>query len=173
MVEHVTRNGASIQMDRAVKPGEFVNPRLGGQAGAGGGQWRTKTWLAEIAMLATVATRVRVYKQPRVAILPTGDEVVPIGETPRSYQVRNSNAYALSAQVRSAGAQAVTLPIAEDEYQHTRWLVEKGLQYDMLVLSGGVSAGKYDLVEEVLADCGAEFFFDRVLIQPGQPLVFG
>jgi molybdopterin molybdotransferase len=175
MVEHVTRNGAWIETDRAVKPGEFVNPQGSearqGQAVVNGGR---RLGFAEVAMLATVGkTRVRVYKQPRVAILPTGDEVVPIGDTPRSYQVRNSNTYALSAQVRSAGAQAVTLPIAEDEYQHTRWLVEKGLQYDMLVMSGGVSAGKYDLVEEVLADCGAEFFFDRVLIQPGQPLVFG
>ena len=55
----------------------------------------------------------------------------------------------------------------------TRELVEQGLRFDLLLLSGGVSAGKYDIVERVLAELGAEFFFDRVLIQPGQPLVFG
>ena len=67
----------------------------------------------------------------------------------------------------------VILPVAKDEYEDTLVLVERGLQADMLLISGGVSAGKYDLVESVLADLGAEFYFDRVLIQPGQPLVFG
>jgi molybdopterin molybdotransferase len=65
------------------------------------------------------------------------------------------------------------LPVARDEYDQTRELIERGLESDLLLLSGGVSAGKYDIVEKVLADLGAEFFFDRVLIQPGQPLVFG
>ncbi len=63
--------------------------------------------------------------------------------------------------------------IARDLYASTRELIEHGLRFDMLLLSGGVSAGKYDLVESVLADLGAEFYFDRVLIMPGQPLVFG
>jgi molybdopterin molybdotransferase len=65
------------------------------------------------------------------------------------------------------------LPVATDEYENTRGHIEDGLRADLLLISGGVSAGKYDLVERALADCGAEFFFDRVLIQPGQPLVFG
>jgi molybdopterin molybdotransferase len=65
------------------------------------------------------------------------------------------------------------LPIARDVQSETRRLIEQGLDADLLVLSGGVSAGKYDVVELALADLGAEFFFDRVLIQPGQPLVFG
>jgi molybdopterin molybdotransferase len=175
MVEHVERDGAWISTTRAVKTGEFINPQGSeakqGQVVVTAGR---RLGFADIAMLATVGkTRMRVYKQPRVAILSTGDEVIPVGDTPRSFQVRNSNAHALSAQVRWAGGLPVMLPVAEDEYQHTRWLVEKGLQYDLLLMSGGVSAGKYDLVEQVLADCGSEFFFDRVLIQPGQPLVFG
>jgi len=65
------------------------------------------------------------------------------------------------------------LPVARDEYQDTLSLVERGLSTDLLLISGGVSAGKYDIVERVLGDEGAEFFFERVLIQPGQPLVFG
>jgi molybdopterin molybdotransferase len=75
--------------------------------------------------------------------------------------------------VRRAGALAEILPIARDNAESTRAGVERGLAADLLLLSGGVSAGKYDIVEPVLASAGAEFFFDRVLIQPGQPLVFG
>jgi len=75
--------------------------------------------------------------------------------------------------VTRAGGCPHVLPIARDRYDATRELVEEGLKLDLLLLSGGVSAGKYDIVERVLADLGAEFFFDRVLIQPGQPLVFG
>jgi molybdopterin molybdotransferase len=65
------------------------------------------------------------------------------------------------------------LPVARDTVEHTREMIGRGLKADLLLLSGGVSAGKYDVVEEVLAEFGAEFYFDRVLIQPGQPLVFG
>jgi molybdopterin molybdotransferase len=76
-------------------------------------------------------------------------------------------------QVMRAGGKPRLLPVAADDYDSTRGLIEQGLRADLLLMSGGVSAGKYDLVETVLADLGAEFFFDRVLIQPGQPLVFG
>src|SRR6202163_3561830 len=114
-----------------------------------------------------------VNRQPRVAILPTGDEIVEVGITPREFQIRNSNAWSLAAQVRRAGGIPEILPIARDNYESTRNLIERGLTSDLLLLSGGVSAGKYDIVERVLADLGAQFFFDRVLIQPGQPLVFG
>jgi molybdopterin molybdotransferase len=110
---------------------------------------------------------------PRVALLATGDEIVPVNETPREFQIRNSNVYSLAAQVRAPGGVPEILPVARDEHAHTRELIERGLDADLLLLSGGVSAGKYDIVERVLADLGAEFFFDRVLIQPGQPLVFG
>jgi molybdopterin molybdotransferase len=129
---------------------------------------------AEIALLATVGRpRVQVYRKPEVAILATGDEIVEVSETPRDYQIRNSNAQALAVQVMRAGACPRILPVAPDTYAGTRELVEQGLGSDLLLLSGGVSAGKYDLVERVLGDLGAEFYFDRVLIQPGQPLVFG
>src|SRR5207248_6607375 len=89
------------------------------------------------------------------------------------FQIRNSNAYALAAQVARAGGTAWVLPVARDTVEHTREMVGQGLQAGLLLLSGGVSAGKYDVVEEVLASFGAEFYFNRVLIQPGQPLVFG
>ncbi len=114
-----------------------------------------------------------VYRRPRVAIVSTGDEIVEVGQTPGTHQIRNSNAASLAVQVCRAGGQPEILGIARDNYESTRAQVRQGLEADLLLLSGGVSAGKYDLVEKVLAEFGAEFFFDRVMIQPGQPLVFG
>jgi molybdopterin molybdotransferase len=108
-----------------------------------------------------------------VAIVATGDEIVEVDQAPAEFQIRNSNAYSLAAQVMRAGGIPHILPVARDTAEHTREIVSRGLGFDLLLLSGGVSAGKYDVVEEVLAGLGAEFFFDRVLIQPGQPLVFG
>jgi molybdopterin molybdotransferase len=129
---------------------------------------------ADVALMASVGkAQVAVCPKPRVALLATGDEIVPVMETPREFQIRNSNVYSLAAQVARAGGVPVILPVAKDEYDDTLSLVERGLAADLLLLSGGVSAGKYDIVERVLGDAGAEFFFDRVLIQPGQPLVFG
>jgi molybdopterin molybdotransferase len=79
----------------------------------------------------------------------------------------------LAVQVQRAGGRPIILGVAKDEYDSTFDLIERGLASDLLLLSGGVSAGRYDIVEQVLADLGAEFFFDRVRIQPGQPAVFG
>jgi molybdopterin molybdotransferase len=127
-----------------------------------------------VALLGTVGRAcISVYRRPVVAILPTGDELVEITETPLAHQVRNSNAHALAAQVTRAGATPRILPAAPDTFEATRALIEQGLASDLLLLSGGVSAGKYDVVEQALEALGAEFYFDRVLIQPGQPLVFG
>ncbi len=175
MVEHVTRDGSRITTDKSHKSGDNFNARgiaahAGDQILAAG----TRLTFTEIAFLATVGrSTVKVYKKPRIAILPTGDEIVNVEQTPGPHQIRNSNAWSMAAQVTRAGGEAVVLPIAKDNYESTRALVEHGLQCDILMLSGGVSAGKYDIVEQVLADFGAEFFFTRVLIQPGAPLVFG
>ncbi|MFN9895711.1 MAG: molybdopterin molybdotransferase MoeA [Acidobacteriota bacterium] len=127
-----------------------------------------------IAMLATVGqAEVLVYRRPRVAILATGDEVVGVEAAPAAEQVRNSNSYSVAAQVWQAGGIPTVLPVAKDNLADTRRRIAEGLEQDLLLLSGGVSAGKYDLVETVLAEYGAEFFFTRVRMQPGQPLVFG
>lgn len=128
----------------------------------------------QMALLASVGQEeVAVYEQPRVAILSTGDEVVELGHTPEPFQIRNSNAHSLAAQVKRLGGQPEILPIAPDKPDRTRELVEIGLESDLLLLSGGVSMGKYDYVEQVLTDLEAEFFFTQVKIQPGKPLVFG
>ena len=176
MVEHITCEGAgTITTDRPVKSGDFINPR-GCESPRGSVVLRAGSRLdyAGIAMLATVGrTPVPVYRKPRVAILATGDEIVDVDELPMEHQIRNSNSASLAAQVARAGGSALILPVARDTYKATRESIALGLEADLLLLSGGVSAGKYDIVEKVLAEFDAEFFFDRVLIQPGQPLVFG
>jgi molybdopterin molybdotransferase len=106
-------------------------------------------------------------------VLSTGDEVVEIDATPGPAQIRNSNSYALAAQVQAAGGEPVRVGIAPDERSRLRQLIEEGLGCDLLLLTGGVSMGKYDLVEEVLGELKAEFYFTGALIQPGRPVVFG
>jgi molybdopterin molybdotransferase len=108
--------------------------------------------------------------------LATGDEIIELGkfkQQPPDYQIRNSNSFSLAVQAARAGARPEILPVARDNYESTRELIERALRFELVLLSGGVSAGKYDIVERVLAGLGAEFYFDRVLVQPGQPLVFG
>ena len=175
MIEHVEESGGRVKVPRALQPAENVSAQAS-QAHAGEVVLEPGRRLdfACIALIASFGrSRVRVYVRPEVALLATGDEIVEVNETPLPYQVRNSNVESLAVQVARAGGVPRVLPVARDLYAATRELVEQGLKFDMLLLSGGVSAGKYDLVEKVLADLGAVFFFDRVLIMPGQPLVFG
>jgi molybdopterin molybdotransferase len=175
MVEYAVRDGGRVTIDRRPAPREFINPG-GAEARAGQAVMPAgfRLGFTQIALLATFGkTKVKVYRRPRVAILSTGDEVVPIEATPLDTQVRNSNAHSVAVQVARAGGVPTILPVAPDEKEATRRLICEGLEHDMLLLSGGVSAGKYDYVEPVLSELGAEFFFDRVLMQPGQPLVFG
>lgn len=175
MLEHVRRAGSRVIAGQAAASGQFINPQAcearAGEILLDPGK---RLDFTDIAMLAAAGKQsVPVYAAPRVAIVATGDEIVPVVETPRDFQIRNSNVYSLAAQVARAGGVPEILPVARDEIAHTRELIERGLGADLLLLSGGVSAGKYDIVERVLEGLGAEFFFDRVLIQPGQPLVFG
>jgi molybdopterin molybdotransferase len=175
MIEHVSRDGALITYDREAEPQQFINPR-GCEAAAGEVVLQPGTRLdyTSVAMLAAFGRScVSVYRRPVVAIIPTGDEIVEVDQSPEPFQIRNSNGWSLMVQVERAGGIPRLLPIARDTEAHTREVIAKGLEADLVLLSGGVSAGKYDVVEQVLAGFGAEFFFDRVLIQPGQPLVFG
>jgi molybdopterin molybdotransferase len=176
MVEHTRRDGKRVIIDRTAKAGDNFTPRgTEAKRGATVLDRGRRLQYPEIALLAMVGRAcVPVFARPRVAIIPTGDEIVDIETQPGDFQIRNSNAWSLAAQVRRAGAIPQVLAIARDEYESTRAPIEQGLRdADLLLLSGGVSAGKYDIVERVLADLGARFFFDRVAIQPGQPVVFG
>jgi len=175
MVEHCKVEGDRVHVPRTLAPDENVSLHASqARASAVLLEAGHRLGFADAGLLAMVGlSRVAVFARPQVAILATGDEIVEVEETPLDYQIRNSNVQSLAVQVARAGGCPNILPIARDLYDATRDLIEEGLRFDMLLLSGGVSAGKYDIVERVLADLGAEFYFDRVLIMPGQPLVFG
>ena len=188
MVEHVrlkdswqerTRHGqkgcegAMVTLDRAVPTGRHV-VRRGSEAAAGqtvltAGRrvgFATVAWAAQVGAASLVVAR-----KPRVAVLTTGDELVEIHEVPGPFQIRNSNAESIAAQVSLQLAEAVVLGNAKDSKDALRAKVLQGLEADMLILSGGVSMGKYDLVEPVLRELGAETVFDAVAIRPGKPTV--
>jgi molybdopterin molybdotransferase len=175
MIEYTESPGDRIKIHRAVRPGENV-VQQGSEVRAGARVLPRGRRLgaAELGLLATVGkSRVPVFVRPVVAILPTGDEVVPVEQQPAWFQIRNSNAISLSAQVAAAGGIPHRLEIAPDRPEALRRLVQEGLKADLLLLTGGVSVGKYDFVEQVLADLGAEFYFQSVALRPGKPLVFG
>jgi len=130
--------------------------------------------LADIGLLAgTGKTTVMVSRKPRVAVIATGDELVEVGEVPRPGQIRNSNTYTICVQVKEAGAEPIELGIGRDNLEDLREKIGKGLEHDILLVSGGVSMGKYDLVENVFAEFGVEVLFDKIAMKPGKPTVFG
>jgi molybdopterin molybdotransferase len=175
MYEHGQRNGAEVVPDRSINVGENIVP-AGAEARAGEEVLPRGTRLnhAGIAVSASVGWASHdVYRRPKVVILPTGDELVDIAAAPGHHQIRNSNSYSLASQITEAGGEAMLLPVAPDDKRRLRELIGEGLQGDLLLLTGGVSVGKYDYVEEALAEYQARFHFTGVAIQPGKPLVFG
>jgi molybdopterin molybdotransferase len=176
MVEHVTRlDDGRIQIQQTAEPGQFLN-KQGAEAAAGAvlipaGVKLDASHIATLAM--TGHAQVPAFQKPRVAILATGDEIVPLEDKPAPHQIRNSNSYMLASLVHSSGGLATILPVAGDTKELLTPLLERGLTFDMLVVSGGVSAGKYDLVKPTLRSLGVEFHFERVRVQPGQPTAFG
>jgi molybdopterin molybdotransferase len=177
MVEHVQRiDGLIKPLDsRTIRSGENI-VRCGSEAKTGEIVLPTRTLIdgAEIALAAACGrSALAVFRQPRVAIVATGDELVEIDAAPRAQQIRNSNSYGLAALVAHAGGEAVRLPIAPDRRAELEEIIRSARQCDLMLLSGGVSMGEYDLVEEVLLALGAEFFFTGVKMQPGKPVVFG
>jgi molybdopterin molybdotransferase len=164
-----------VEIQRVVVTGENVVPpgaeaRLGQELLPRG----ARLGVAQIALAAAAGkASLKVYRKPRVAILSTGDELVEVAEKPGPSQIRNSNSYSLAALVAECGGEAVQLPIAPDEEGKLTELIQEGLKADILLLSGGVSMGKFDLVEQALKNLGAQFFFTGALIQPGKPVVFG
>ncbi|HXR33393.1 MAG TPA: gephyrin-like molybdotransferase Glp [Verrucomicrobiae bacterium] len=174
MIEFTSRDGDAVAFQRETLRGQNIVPR-GSEARAGDVtlQPGLRMGFAELAIAAQVgAVQLLCTRKPRVAILSTGDEVVPINETPGPFHIRNSNSISLAAQVRLAGGEPVLLGNALDRSDDLGAKIEQGLREDVLVLSGGVSMGKYDLVESVLQAMGAKFFFDAVAIRPGKPTVF-
>ena len=175
MVEYTAQEGRFVEITRGVEHGENVvaqgaEGKRSGLLLAPGAQLNH----AAIALAASVGkSRVEVFLRPSVAVLTTGDEIVDVNSAPGPTQIRNSNSYSLAAQIQQAGGQPLLLPVAPDEPRQLRRRIEEGLQSELLLMTGGVSMGRYDLVEQVLSEMRAEFFFTGAKIQPGRPVVFG
>jgi len=130
--------------------------------------------LADLGLLASTGkSAVIVSRKPRVAVIATGDELVDVDQQPEAGQIRNSNTYTICAQVKEAGGDPVVLGIGRDQLDDLRTKIGHGLEHDILLVSGGVSMGKYDLVEAVFAEFGVEVLFDKIAMKPGKPTVFG
>jgi molybdopterin molybdotransferase len=161
--------------DGATPPGQNIFPRAremrrGERVLAAGAELRPQ----EFGLLATVGrSMVLVHPRPRVALLATGNELVDASATPGPGQIRNGNGPMLLAQVSRAGGTPRFLGIARDDSHHLATLIGEGLRSEVLVLSGGVSAGKLDLVPGVLQEQGVTAHFHKVAMKPGKPVLFG
>lgn len=177
MLEHVQAGADTVRLlpPRTIAPGENIVPRgaqarIGDQLLAPG----ANIGFAQIALAAACGCpSLQVFLKPRVAILSTGDEIVPVESLPGPAQIRNSNGPMLAALVRNAGGEPWLLPAAPDNAPALQAALIEACQAPLILISGGVSAGKFDLVEPVMAGLGARFHFTGVRIQPGKPLVFG
>jgi molybdopterin molybdotransferase len=175
MVEYAESNGAMVTVHRPVHAGENIVP-AGSEARHDSTMVvrGTRVNHAIVAIAAAIGRpEIAAYRRPRIAVLATGDEVVDINLPPGANEIRNSNSYSLAAQVYAAGGEPLILPVAPDSADELALLLHKGFESDLLLITGGVSMGKYDMVEQVLASFDARILFTGVLIQPGKPVVFG
>jgi molybdopterin molybdotransferase len=129
---------------------------------------------ADLGLVASQGIdRLKVYRQPEVAILATGDEIVSLDQVPHEAQIFSSNSHALAALVRECGAIPRQLGIAHDDPDHLAAMIEEGLASDVLVTTGGVSMGDYDYMKEVFGTVGVQILFWKVAQKPGKPMTFG
>ncbi len=129
---------------------------------------------ADVGILASLNyNTVKVYKQPTVSIISTGDELAEIGEDLRIGQIRNVNAYTLYSEVRKYSALPLYVGIARDTVKDTKEKLLEALESDVVISTGGVSMGKYDLVKEVYSDLDIEILFEWINVKPGKPCTFG
>jgi len=181
MFEHTKAAGSAkarkirLLPARTIKPGDNIVAQ--GAQGHTGDELLPAGSLLHSGPIALAAAcgyaALNVFPRPRVAILSTGDELVPVDSAPAPGQIRNSNAPMLAALVASAGGEPWILPTAADNARALDAALAQAVTADILLISGGVSAGKFDLVEPVLARLGARFHFTGVRMQPGKPTVFG
>jgi molybdopterin molybdotransferase len=175
MVEYTERQSNTlVQVLKPVKAGENVAPK-GSERRAGETVIRPGRRIStlEAAVLATTGkAEVLVYRRPVVGILATGDELVDVDVVPRAGQIRNSNSFSLYGQVLKSGGIPMMLDTAKDNLPDLRRQIQRGLESDVLLVSGGVSMGKYDLVEPVFEELGVNVHFESVSMRPGKPTVF-
>ncbi len=178
MVEHCERAGSRIKLagGRGLEAGENIIPR-GAEAMAQAVIIPAGTRLTTHGIAAAAAcgyASLPVFTKPRVAVLATGDELVEVNAAPEPHQIRNSNTWSLAAQVRALGGEPLLLHPAPDEPRALEQALREALaSADLLLVSGGVSMGQYDLVEPAIDALGGRFHFTGAKIQPGKPVVFG
>ena len=170
-----TEDGDFVIVERATEAGQFYVPRASeiaaGERVLAAGEEITAARAAVLAAFGRAQVRVR--RRPRASVLVTGTELVPAEETPGEDQIRDSNTYSLAAYARLAGADVERLPfVGDDPLLLRREIEEAASRTDVLVLSGGVSMGRYDFTKDALRALGAEIFFERVALRPGKPTVF-
>ena len=175
MVEHTEqRSDGWVRVLKPVKWGENIAPK-GSERRAGDRvlcQGRRISTLEAAVLASAGKAQVLVYRRPVVAILATGDELVGVEAMPRPGQIRNSNSFSLYGQVLKSGAAPLILDTAGDNLPNLRNQIRRGLEADVLLVSGGVSMGKYDLVEPVFKELGVMVHFESVSMRPGKPTVF-
>ena len=175
MVENSQQVGDLVQLSGQVADGQFIMPRattfaVGDIVIPSGSVIRP----IEVGLLCEVGRdEVSCVEKPKVAVLPTGDELVPCNDKPDAGQIRNSNGPMLEARGGTAGCQVVSLGVGRDDEAELRAKIENGLGADILLLSGGVSAGVLDLVPATLQSLGVTEVFHKVRLKPGKPLWFG
>jgi molybdenum cofactor synthesis domain-containing protein len=174
-VEVTRANGQTVEILESVKPGQFITPHAN-EVAAGDivAEAGREIGPAEMAVLASFGyASVRLGRRPRVAVMSTGSELVDVSCKPSGAQIRNSNSYTLAAYAERAGAIVDMLGTVEDTPESTRdALIRAADNRDIVITSGGVSMGDYDLVKAALKEIGAEIYFDKVIIRPGKPIVF-
>ena len=176
LVEETERVGeAEVRVHLAVPHGEAIRiPGEDVKEGERVFQADDRLTSAAVGMLANLGRAfVQVYQKPRVAILATGEELVDLDQEPGIGQIYNSNSYAIASQVTEAGGVPVRLGIARDNAEDLERRFRDGLNADLLVSSGGVSIGDFDLVRDTLGGLGSEMHFWRVRMKPGKPMAFG
>lgn len=165
----------AVLIAEAARPGQFIVKRAS-EVTAGARVLRAGETI-NAAMMAALASfgyaQLKVGARPRVAVLATGTELVPVAERPGPDQIRDSNSFSLGAYATSAGAKVERLPLAGDDVELLRREINLAAERsDALILSGGVSMGVYDFTKAALHSLGAEIFFERVSLRPGKPTVF-
>ncbi len=171
----LSADSGSVTIPGPITPRQNIVPR-GAEMRCGDRVLAAGTVLGppELGTLATLGkTQLKVHRRPTVAVLSTGDELVEPGEELKAGQIRNSNAVMLQALAVRAGGLATYLGIARDHLESLRSLLEHGLRHDVLLITGGVSAGKVDLVPQALAELGVEAILHKVALKPGKPIFFG
>jgi len=173
-VEWTARQGEEVLIDRTVKRGQHVAPRgedmsVGQQIAAPGDR---VTALSLSLLIASGAGEVAVVRRPRVALLTSGNELVPPGAPIRRGQIRESNGPALASMFASVGADVVNLGVARDTREALAEKLGEAEEADVVVLTGGSSVGKYDLSAEVVEAAGGVGHFDKLSVKPGKPTIF-